>query len=138
MRVLVGQHLRPAHLARAERVTRRAVYRYFRATGCGGVDVVLLALADHLATHGPNLQEGRWARRLEVAETLLTHCFERYEETVDPPPLVTGRDLLAELGLSPGPEIGRLLETLREAQAAGEVQTRAEALAFAGRIFKST
>ena len=63
MRVLVGQHLRPAHLARAERVTRRAVYRYFRATGCGGVDVVLLYLADHLATCGPNLQEDRWARR---------------------------------------------------------------------------
>ena len=74
---------------------------------------------------------------MEVAETLLTHCFERYEETVDPPPLVTGRDLLAELGLSPGPGIGRLLETLREAQAAGEVQTREEALAFAGRICKS-
>lgn len=138
MRVLVGQHLRPAHLARAERVTRRAVYRYFRATGCAGVDVVLLCLADHLATWGPDLQDHRWARRLEVAETLLTHCFERYEETVDPPPLVTGGDLLAELGMSPGPEIGRLLETLREAQAAGEVQTREEALALAGRILKPT
>ncbi|MDY7080328.1 MAG: HDIG domain-containing protein, partial [Chloroflexota bacterium] len=69
MRVLVGQHLRPAHLARAERVTRRAVYRYFRATGCAGVDVVLLSLADHLAIWGPNLREHRWARRLEVAET---------------------------------------------------------------------
>ncbi len=134
MRVLVGQHLRPAHLSRTERVTRRAVYRYFRATGCGGVDVVLLSLADHLATYGPNLQEDRWARRLEVAETLLTHCFEHYEETVDPPPLITGNDLLAELGMSPGPEVGRLLETVREAQAAGEVRTREEALAFVARV----
>ncbi len=133
MRVLVGQHMRPAHLARAERVTRRAVYRYFRATGCAGVDVVLLSLADHLSTWGPDLSEPRWARRLEVAETLLTHCFERYEETVDPPPLVTGHDLMSELGLVPGPEIGRLLETLREAQAAGEVRTRAEAVALARR-----
>jgi putative nucleotidyltransferase with HDIG domain len=137
MRVLVGQHLRPAHLARAERVTRRAVYRYFRATGCGGVDVVLLSLADHLATYGPNLQEGRWTRRLEVAETLLTHCFEHYEKTVDPPPLLTGSDLLNELEMSPGPRVGRLLEKVREAQAAGEVRTREEALAFAGRILRS-
>jgi putative nucleotidyltransferase with HDIG domain len=134
MRVLVGQHLRPAHLARAERVTRRAVYRYFRATSCAGVDVVLLALADHLATHGPNLQQDRWARRLEVAETLLTHCFERYEETVEPPPLLTGDDLVGELGLRPGPRVGRLLETVREAQAAGELGTREEALAFVKRI----
>jgi putative nucleotidyltransferase with HDIG domain len=137
VRVLVGQHLRPPHLARAERVTRRAVYRYFRATGCAGVDVVLLSLADHLATWGPDLRERRWARRLSTAETLLTHCFERYEETVDPAPLVRGRDLLAELELSPGPEVGRLLEVLREAQAAGEVRTREEALALAKRISRS-
>ncbi len=136
--VMIGQHLRPAHLARAEQVTRRAVYRYFRATGCAGVDVVLLGLADHLATWGPNLREQRWTRRLEVAEMLLAHYFERYEETVAPPPLLTGRDLMAELGLEAGPEIGRLLETVREAQAAGEVRTWEEALALARRISQST
>ncbi len=138
MRVLVGQHLRPAHLSRAEQVTRRAVYRYFRATSCAGVDVVLLSLADHLATYGPNLRADRWERRLEVAETLLTHCFERYGETIDPPPLLTGDDLLGALEIGPGPRVGRLLEKLREAQAAGEVRTREEALAFVVRIFKPT
>jgi hypothetical protein len=118
---MVEGHLRPAHLARAEKVTRRAVYRYFRATGDAGVEVALLSLADHLATYGPHLQEQRWARRLEVAEMLLTHYFERYDETVAPPPLVTGR----------------LLEAVREAQAAGEVGTREEALALARQVSKS-
>ena len=134
VRAMVRGHLRPAHLARAERVTRRAVYRYFRATGDAGIEVVLLSLADYLATCGPNLQEPYWGRRLEVAETLLTHYFERYLETVAPPPLVTGHDLMAELHLAEGPEIGRLLETLREAQAAGEINTREEALALARRL----
>jgi putative nucleotidyltransferase with HDIG domain len=137
MRVLVGQHLRPAHLARSERVTRRAIYRYFRATGCAGVDVVLLSLADHLAMWGPNLQEERWTRRLEVAQTLLTHCFEHYEETVDPPPLLSGNDLMASLALESGPRIGRLLEAIREAQAAGEISTREEALGLARRLNRS-
>ncbi len=137
-RVMVGQHLRPAHLARTERVTRRAVYRYFRATGNAGVEVVLLSLADHLATWGPNLQEHRWARRLGMAETLLTHYFERHEEAVAPPPLITGHDLMTELGLDAGPKIGRLLEALREAQAVGEVKTRDEALALASQLSKST
>lgn len=135
VRVLVGQHLRPMFLAQGEPLTRRAVYRYFRATACAGVDVVLLALADHLAIWGPRLlEEARWARLLDVAETLLTHWFERYEETVVPPALVTGGDLMAELGLAPGPQIGRLLKTLQEAQAAGEVRTREEALALAERL----
>jgi putative nucleotidyltransferase with HDIG domain len=137
MRVLVGQHLRPAHLARAERVTRRAIYRYFRATGCAGVDVVFLSLADHLATWGPNLEEERWVRRLEVGQTLLTHCFEHYEETVDPAPLLSGNDLMDGLGLASGPRIGRLLEAIREAQAAGEISTREEALNLARRLVKS-
>lgn len=134
VRVMIEQHLRPAHLSRAEKVTRRAVYRYFRATGDVGVEVMLLSLADHLATWGPDLQERRWSRRLGVAETLLTHYFERHEETVAPLPLITGHDLMAELGLDTGPEIGRLLEALREAQAAGEVRTREDALALAGRL----
>jgi hypothetical protein len=36
--------------------------------------------------------------------------------------------------LKPGPRIGRLLEALREAQAAGEVATREEALAWAANL----
>jgi len=130
---VVRGHLRPAHLARADTITRRAVYRYFRALGGAGVEVVLLSLADHLATWGPHLRELRWARRLETAETLLTHYFERHEETVAPPPLLTGHELMRELGLRPGPEVGRLLEAIREAQAAGEVGSPEEALALARR-----
>jgi len=131
--VMIGGHMRPPQLARAGKVTPRAVHRYFRDLGDVGVEVVLLSLADHLATWGARLQEQRWARRLEVAATLLTHYFERYEETIAPPPLITGHDLMTELGLSTGPEIGRLLALLREAQAAGEVRTREEALALARR-----
>lgn len=131
MRVLVGQHARPAHLSRVETVTRRAIYRYFRATGCAGVDVALLSLADHLASRGPHLDPVRWSRRLEVVQTLLTHWFEHHDETIAPPPLVTGHDLMTHLGLPPGPEIGRLLEAIREAQAGGHVSTRAEALRLA-------
>jgi putative nucleotidyltransferase with HDIG domain len=125
---VVEGHLRPAHLARGEKVTRRAVYRYFRDTGDAGVDIVLLSLADHLATWGPRLRGERWMRRLEVAELLLHHYFERRAETVTPELPVDGHDLMRELDLEPGPEIGLLLDALREAMAAGEIETREEAL----------
>jgi len=139
VRSMVQNHLRPADLARAEGpLTRRAVYRFFRATGDAGVGVVLLCLADHIATWGPNLQPRCWTRRLEVAEALLVHYFERREETVSPAPLVTGRDLMEVLGVPQGPEVGRLLEAVREAQAAGEVCTCEEALALARRMAAGT
>lgn len=132
--LLVTYHMYPAHLAQSDKLTRRAVYRYFRATGDAGVEAVLLSLADHLATWGPYLQAERWTRRLEVAEMLLGSYFERREETVMPAPLVTGEDLMATLGLRPGPEVGQLLEAIREAQAAGDVSTKDEALALAARL----
>ncbi len=131
---IVKGHLRPAHLAREATVTRRAIYRYFRDTGDAGVDVVLLGLADHLATWGPNLREERWMRRLDVAELLLHHYFERREETVAPQLPVDGHDLMRELGLGPGPEIGRALDAIREAVAAGEIDSRDEALTLAAEI----
>ena len=54
-------------------------------------------------------------------------------EEIDPPPLITGRDLLA-MGLHPGKEVGKILEAIRVAQLEGTVQTRAEALAMARKL----
>jgi putative nucleotidyltransferase with HDIG domain len=127
--LIVRHHLRPLLLAHEPSLTRRAVYRYFRDTGPAGVDIALLALADFLGTHGdgpPPVDE--WNRLLDVSVTLLRAYFEQPAEAVDPPALLNGDDLQVELGLPPGPEIGRLLDSLREAQAAGEVADRAAAL----------
>lgn len=46
-----------------------------------------------------------------------------------PPPLITGRDLIA-LGLRPGPRFKELLETVQSGQLEGTLTTRDEALAF--------
>jgi poly(A) polymerase len=63
---------------------------------------------------------------------MLADYYERPREKVDPPLLLDGNDLMREFGLSPGPQIGELLELVREAQVSGEVQTRQEALSLAG------
>ncbi len=131
VQTLVEAHLRPALLARDRKVTRRAIYRYFRDTGDAGVDTVLLSLADYLATWGPNLRPERWKNRLDVAARLFHHYFEQREETVNPQLPLDGHDLMRVLDLEPGPEVGRLLDLLREAMAAGEVETREEMLDLA-------
>lgn len=132
---VVRAHLRPPQLAEAPGgVTGRAAYRFFRDTGDAGVEVVLIALADHLAIWGPNLQPERWARRRATARALLDYFFTRSQGAIALPPLLDGRDLMGELGLTEGPAVGRLLEAIREAQAAGEVTTREEALALARQL----
>jgi len=52
---------------------------------------------------------------------------------IEPPKLVDGDDLMSALGIPPGPRVGELLELVREAQAAGEVSTREDAIALARR-----
>lgn len=133
VRTVVAHHLRPLNLAQTKGPTRRAIYRFFKATGDAGVEVGLLSLADMLATWGPALRDRRWLRQLDVVITLLSAFFDR-AESVAPFPVVTGHELMEALELSPGPEVGRLLETIREAQAAGEVKSREAALALAATL----
>jgi poly(A) polymerase len=54
---------------------------------------------------------------------------DELRETVRPPRLLTGDDLIA-LGYRPGPTIGRILHTVEDAQLGGEIHTRDEALAL--------
>lgn len=127
---IVAGHMRPLFLNQTEKVTRRAIYRFFRDTGAAGLDIGLLSLADHLATYDGPGEQSQWHGLLAVVRQLYQHYFEAYEETVAPPPLLDGNELMAALDLSPGPEVGRLLRLLEEAQAAGEVNSRDEALAL--------
>ena len=52
---------------------------------------------------------------------------------IDPPPLITGADLIAR-GFPPGPQFKRLLDTIRDAQLNGEIRTPREALEIAERL----
>jgi len=49
---------------------------------------------------------------------------------VDPPRLITGEEVQRLLGIAPGPEVGRALAAVRQAQVDGRVRTREEAAAL--------
>jgi tRNA nucleotidyltransferase/poly(A) polymerase len=133
-KTIVCLHMRPLLLAQSgELPTRRAIYRFFRAAGPAGVEICLLSLADVLAISGVNLSQEQWDHHLAVVRSLLEAWWEHPEETVKPPTLVDGHELITELGLKPGPLIGQMLEAIREAQACGEVMNRDEALDLARR-----
>ncbi len=131
---IVRNHMRPHLLHNDHPMTRRGIYRFWRDTGPAGVDVCLLALADYLGTYGPTLEPHAWIAYLETIQTLLEHYYEHHETTVAPPPLITGQTLLDRFGLQPGPQIGSILEQVREAQAAGEITTHEEALDWVQRF----
>jgi poly(A) polymerase len=124
---LIYHHLRPAQMANSGLPTSRAVFRYFRDTEDAGIDVLFLALADYLATHGPKLDIKEWKQHNLLINFILTE-HSRQETKVLPVKLIDGNDLMEAFSLSPGRLVGELLIEVREAQAAGELSTREEAL----------
>ena len=135
LETIVRNHMRPLLLGEGDRLpTTRAVYRFFRDTGEAGVDICLLSLADVLATYGPTLSQAVWTHHLEVVRVLLEAWWERKTELVAPKPLLDGTQIMDSLELSPGPQIGELLEAIREAQVVGTIYTREDALELARSI----
>jgi len=124
---LVYNHLRPVQMSSEGLPTRRAVYRFFRDTEGAGVDVLFLALADFLATQGPKLDISEWKRHNQLVSHILQE-YRRQQSTALPVKLLDGHDLMGIFGLKPGRLIGELLAEVREAQAAGDISTREEAI----------
>lgn len=109
--------------------TRRAIYRYFRDTSDVSIEIMFLTLADFLATQGPDLNLSDWRNHCLLIEYVLEQR-DLDAAVVAPPKLIDGNDLMNTFGLTPGPQIGELLEAVREAQGAGDIASREQALEF--------
>lgn len=134
---IVAYHLRPPLMSHEPHVTNREVYRFFRDIGAAGIDVCVLALADRRGTYAPQTKN---ISKLPLRATLvrLLECYFRAKDTViAPPPLIDGHILMRELQVDSGPQVGMLLEAIREAQAEGEVKSREDALALARKILST-
>ena len=125
-------HLILGFLVHERPLDRRAVYRYLTRTSPVEVEVTLLSCADRLATRGRNAERAIDAH-LELARELMPAALEWRRG--GPPRLpLRGDELAREAGIEPGPELGRVLEELREAAYAGEIEDRDDAVELARRL----
>lgn len=123
LRTVVGavQHL--PQLRRGQSLSLREQYFFFQETRSLFPCLVLLGLA----------------KGIEINQ--IKHLCDRYlnpqDEVAYPTPLVTGKDLLESVSLSPSPLIGELLTEIQVAQIEGKVTTVEEALLLAERLAAS-
>ncbi|MCS6846367.1 MAG: HD domain-containing protein, partial [Anaerolineae bacterium] len=131
---IVRHHMRANFMARqAHAPTLRVLYHFFRDAGDCAPELALFAIADCMGKRGAQTAVEDCAPSAEMAQRLLNAYYARFERSIAPPPLLTGRDVIA-LGVKPGPRVGEILEAVREAQMIGEITTRDEALALAHRL----
>jgi poly(A) polymerase len=129
---LTRHHLVLGFLVHERPLDRRQVYRYLARTTPVEVEVTLLSCADRLATRGRRAEEATEAH-LDLARELMRAALD-WREHGPPGVPIRGDELARELGIEPGPELGRLLAELTEAAYAGEVATRDDAVAMARRL----
>ncbi len=131
---LIGGHMRPFFLANNQRqgtLTLKACLRLVRKIGEHLPGLFLVAMSDALAGKGEASPDdieqevaGLFGRLLQVEE-------KHVAPVRTAPPLITGRDLIEELSLTPGPLFREILEQVEEAHMEHRISTRAEALALA-------
>jgi putative nucleotidyltransferase with HDIG domain len=131
---LTRHHLRLGFLVHESPLGRRAIYRYLRDCEPVQADVTLLSVADRLATRGKGSEEAI-ARHVELARRLLGEALAWREGRPRPP--LRGDELARAVGLSPGRELGRILEELEEASFAGEITSPEQAIARARELVGS-
>lgn len=136
LRQLCQHHMRPHFLSEhgTDLPSRRSLYRLYRDLGDDMPGLLLLHLADFLATYGPSIDMPTLRRHLAVIGHMLSPALADPQPDAGPPilpaPLLDGNEIMALTGLPPGRRIGILLEQLREAQAVGELDDRAQAERF--------
>jgi poly(A) polymerase len=125
-------HLVLGFLVHERPLGRDVVYRYLERCQPVEVEVTLLTCADRLATRGKNADRAIEAH-LDLARELMAEAL-RWRLDGPPQPALRGGELVEELGMEPGPELGELLGRLREARFTGEASTREEAVELARRL----
>ncbi len=132
IRMLIKNHLYPSQLIREglDKISEKALMRFFRRITDNTPDLLLLALADRLSAKGSEITEETLEKNIEGTYMLLEKYRESKEEVKTIPKLATGKDAMQLLEISGGPYIGEVLNALKEEQISGNINTREEALEF--------
>lgn len=135
---LTRYHLILGFMVHEMPLDRRRVYGYLRDTDPVAVDVTLLTIADRLAARGAGSVASAEIveAHLELARTMVAAGLRWHSE--GPPEVpIPGDMLAAEIGIEPGPELGRIIDALREAVYVGEVASARDAVERGRQLLRS-
>ncbi len=122
---MVKEHLRPIQLFNErDRINSGTIRRL--ALRVRIPDLIQLAKADYL---GRNLTK-KERKCFEAGDWLLAEAERMKVKDERPHPLLKGKHLL-KLGMSPGPEMGKILKMAFEKQLNGDLQTNEQAITWA-------
>lgn len=97
-------------------LNRAQQFFLFKAAAASFLPVALLALAQ--------------GADITVVQPLIEKFLDPEDAIAHAQPLITGTTLMTQLGLKPGPKIGKLIKAVEQAQAEGTIASHEEAIAW--------
>lgn len=126
----VRWHLPLGFMVHRTPLSLRQIDRYLRLTAPSEVEIIVLSVADRLATRGVRTSASSIQRHLVLAREVMDAHFTLLDRPAVAA-LLAGDEVARELGREPGPWLAPLLDAIREGQTVGVLRTREQAMRFA-------
>jgi hypothetical protein len=132
---VIKNHMRPGVILQ-QGVSDKRLFKFYTETGRDGLAVSLLSLADRYSALGSMSEEDL----NEFTCGIFAIMDEFYQQMKKPkrPPLLSGKDLIKEFNLKPGPNFREILEAVAQEQYTGLLEDREQALEFVRKNFLQT
>jgi poly(A) polymerase len=134
---ITKQHMRLLHLSLLDSITERAQIRLLQDIGAVFWEVVVLAVADMMATGTDPTCQNRAAKIAKLG-VRLANRRKALVSSEQLQPLLRGTDVLQLLETQPGPHVGAILSELQDAERDGHINTRDEAVRWVQRKKKQS
>ncbi len=128
LEMLAGEHLHVINLSEFG-VKKSTIVRFFRKLGDDAILSVILSMADTRSKMGPSAIESEKKAHLDWCRKIITEYFSSIKKQIEEKNLINGKDLI-NLGVLPGPDMGKILKKMREAQDSGLLRNKQDALDF--------
>jgi hypothetical protein len=136
---LTRNHLHLGFMVHERPLAPRRLSEYLARCGDVAPDVTILTAADRMSARGSGAVAApeMIAAHLELVQEVLPAALD-WQRSGPPAVPIPGDELARELGIEEGPRLGALIEELRAAVFAGEVEDRDAAVEHARRTLAAT
>lgn len=136
VKMLIKYHIYPSGLFCSEDVTDKAIMKFYRKMDGYVIDVILLAMADRLSARGEQITDEIVEKNINSLTKLLNDYLSIQKDIKPLPKLLDGLDVMEILQIKQGPELGKIINELKEAQISGMVNNKQEAIDFVKSLFR--
>ena len=127
---MIKNHIYPSNVIAAPDLNDKIMMRYIRKMEDNVIDNIILAKADRLSARGIEVTEEMVENNLNGLDRLLKFYMEKKDTLKPLPKLLTGNEIMEILQIKPSPQLGEVINKLREAQLNGDINTPDEAINF--------